>query len=58
MNSRLTTILESPKREREEIIEQMRLCGYGSPPFLQKNLKISFDEAKKICDYLIYPKQT
>lgn len=55
MSERLVLNPELIKKTRKQIIEQMRLCGHGSPPFLQKNLKISYDSAKEICDRLIYP---
>lgn len=39
---------------RDEIIEKMRLKGCASPAYLQKCLRISYKEAKKICDDLTY----
>ena len=42
-------------QNREEIIETMRRSGRGSPPYLQNKLKITYQEAKKICDELGYP---
>ncbi len=40
-----------------EIIEQMRLERKRSAPYLQRKLKISFDEAKQICDGLVFDKK-
>jgi len=37
-----------------EIIEHMRLKRIRSAPYLQCKLKISYLEAKKICDELIF----
>ena len=37
---------------RAEIIEKMRLTGNPSCPWLQCKLKVSYDEAKRICDGL------
>ncbi len=37
-----------------EIIEGMRVTGNGSPPYLQRKMRISYKEARKICDSLDY----
>ncbi len=42
---------------RQEIIEEMRLTGKPSYAWLQNKLKISFKEAKRICDGLVYEKE-
>ena len=39
---------------REGIIEKMRLTGKPSATWLQCRLKVSYEEAKKICDSLDY----
>lgn len=54
MNERLGLLHKVPKRSEEEIIEYMRQSGSNSPPYLQKNLKISYEAAKKISDSLNY----
>lgn len=40
-----------------EIIEKMRLSRIRSAPYLQRKLKITHSQAKKICDGLIFDKQ-
>lgn len=42
---------------QSEIIEEMRLKRQKSMPYLQMKLKISYIEAKKICDRLIFDKK-
>jgi len=39
---------------KSEIIEKMRLTGHPSYPWLQCRLKVSYEEAKRICDGLDY----
>ena len=42
---------------KNEIIEEMRKMGKASPPYLQRKLKISYKEAKEICDGLVFDKK-
>lgn len=42
---------------RQEIIENMRVTGKPSIAYLQAKLRVSFEEAKKICDGLDYTKE-
>lgn len=41
---------------KERIFQKMRNAGHGSPVYLQKKMKISFQQAKEICGELDYKK--
>lgn len=45
---------KSIKMQCKEVVEHMRLKRIRSAPYLQCKLKISYVEAKKICDELIF----